>query len=63
MRASMFAQTPGTPGNGSTKRPLILLAGARWMAEELRVSMFAQTPGTPGNGSTKRPLILLAGAR
>ena len=29
VRASMVAQTPGTPGNSSTKRPLILLAGAR----------------------------------
>ena len=28
-RVSMVAQTLGTPGNGSTKRPLILLAGAR----------------------------------
>ena len=62
-RASMVAQTPGTPGKVSMKRPLILLAGARCIAEELRVSVFAQTPGTPGNGSTKRPLILLAGAR
>ena len=63
VRAPMVAQTPGTPGNGSTKRPLILLAGARWMAEELRVSMFAQTLGTPGNGSPKRPLGVLAGAQ
>ena len=29
MHASMFAETLGTPGNGSTKRPLILLAGAQ----------------------------------
>ena len=29
MRASMFAQTLGTPGNGSPKRLLGVLAGAR----------------------------------
>ena len=29
MRASMFAQTLGTPGNGSPKRPLGVLAGAQ----------------------------------
>ena len=29
MRASMFAQTLGTPGNGSPKRLLSMLAGAR----------------------------------
>ena len=29
LRVSVFAQTLGTPGNGSTRRPLILLAGAR----------------------------------
>ena len=63
VRASMVVQTPGTPGNGSTKRPLGVLAGARWMAEELRVSMVAQTPGTPNKVSTKRLLGVLAGAR
>ena len=29
MRASMFAQTLGTPDNGSPNRPLGVLAGAR----------------------------------
>ena len=29
MHASMFAQTPGTPGKVSPKRPLGVLAGAR----------------------------------
>ncbi len=29
MHASMFAQTLGTPGKVSTKRPLGMLAGAR----------------------------------
>jgi len=29
MHASIFAQTPGTPGNGSPKRLLGVLAGAR----------------------------------
>ena len=29
MHASMFTQTLGTPGNGSPKRPLGVLAGAR----------------------------------
>ena len=29
MHTSMFAQTPGTPGNGSPKRPLGMLVGAR----------------------------------
>ena len=29
VRASMVVQTPGTPGNGSTKRLLGVLAGAR----------------------------------
>jgi len=29
MRDSMFAQTLGTPGNGSPNRPLGVLAGAR----------------------------------
>ena len=28
-RASTVAQTPGTPGNGSPKRPLGVLAGAQ----------------------------------
>ena len=29
MHASIFAQTLGTPGNGSPKRPLGVLAGAQ----------------------------------
>ena len=29
MRASMFAQTPGTPNKVSMKRPLGMLTGAR----------------------------------